>query len=147
MCFSLGLRSQEEISLESLEQKTVKADLIVIGRVIDAESRWNETKSNIYTYVSLSIEEEIKGHSTKEVITIKILGGAVGEIGTFIHEMASFRKGEKALVFLKRDLRSDYFVVLYGQYGKYEINQDDIVISGAVPLAEFLTEIRRYIPK
>ena len=147
ICFSLELKSQEEISVESLEQKTVKADLIVIGRVIDAKSSWDETKSNISTYVSLSIEEEIKGHSSKEDIVIRVPGGAVDEIGTRVPEMASFRKGERALVFLIRDLRSDYFFVLYGQYGKYEIDQDNMVTSDAVPLPEFLNEIRQFIPK
>ena len=144
MCFGLGSGSQEEISLQ---QKTVKADLIVIGRVIDAESSWDETKSNIYTYVSLSLEEVIKGCSSKKDITIKILGGAVGEIGAIVNEMPSFRKGERTLLFLERDLRSDNFFVVYGRYGKYEISQNNTVISKGVPLAEFLNEIRRYIPK
>lgn len=146
MCFSLGLRSQEEISVESLEQKTVKADLIVTGRVIDVKTRRNETRSNIYTYVSLSIQEAIKGHSSKKDIMIKVPGGVVGDIGTRVPEMAGFRKGERALVFLIRDLRSDYFFVLYGQYGKYEIDDDNMVMSEeVVPLAEFLNEIRQYI--
>ena len=146
MCFSLGLRSQEAIDVESLEQKTVKADLIVIGRVIDAKSSWNETRSQIYTYVSLSLEEIIKGCSLKKDITIRITGGAVGEIGAVVPEMASFRKGERALVFLERDLHSDHYLVLYGRYGKYEISHGNTV-SGAVPLPEFLDKIRQYIPK
>ena len=147
MCFSLGLRSQEEISLESLEQKTVKADLIVIGRVIDVKSRWDATKSKISTYVSLSLEEAIKGCSSKKDIMIRIPGGVIDKIGTFVPEMASFRKGERALVFLIRDLRSDNYFVLYGQYGKYEIDQYNVVTSEEVPLPEFLNEIRQFIPK
>jgi len=146
MCFSLGLRSQEAIDVESLEQKTVKADLIVIGRVIDAESKWDETRSNIYSYVSLSLEEVIKGCSLKKDITIRITGGAVGEIAAIVQEMPSFRKGERAIVFLERDLRSDNYLVLYGRYGKYEISHGNTV-SGGVPLPEFLDKIRQYIPK
>jgi hypothetical protein len=148
MCFSLGLRSQEAIDVESLEQKTVKADLIVIGRVIDVKTRWDETRSKIYTFVSLALEEAIKGHSSKKNIMIRVPGGEVDEIGTFVPEMASFRKGERALVFLIRDLRSDNFFVLYGQFGKYEIEQDNMVmLEEAVPLPEFLNKIRKYIPK
>ena len=152
MCLGPALRSQERISIESLEQnnleqKTLKADLIVIGRVINGESKWDEKKSNIYTYVSLSLEEVIKGGSPKKDITIKILGGTVGEITGIVNEMPSFRKGERALVFLERDLRSDNYLVLTGRYGKFEISQNDIVTSGGVPLAEFLDEIRQYIPK
>jgi hypothetical protein len=125
----------------------VKADLIVIGRAIDVKTRWDETRSMIYTYVSLSLEEAIKGCSSKKDIMIRVPGGVVDEIGTFVPEMASFRKGERALVFLIRDLRYDNCFVLYGQYGKYEIDQYNVVTSEEVPLPEFLNEIRRYMPK
>jgi hypothetical protein len=147
VCVSPALRPQEAIDVESLEQKTVKADLIVIGRVIDAESKWDETRSNIYSYVSLSLEEVIRGCSSTKDITIRITGGAAGEIAAIVQEMPSFRKGERALVFLERDPHSDNFLVVYGRYGKYEISQNNTVISRGVPLAEFLNKIRQYIPK
>jgi len=145
MSLSLGLRSQVEMSLE---RKTVRADLIVTGRVIELKTAWNEPKTRIYTFVSLSIEENIKGASPNKEITIRVPGGIIeGEIGTRVPGMPSFRKEERVLLFLIRDPRSDNFFVLNGVSGKYLIAEDDMVASEEMSLLAFLKEIKQLIPK
>lgn len=145
MSFSLGLGSQEEMSLE---RKTGESDLIIIGRVIEVKTAWDETKSLIYTFVSLSVEENIKGYSPNKDVTIKIPGGIIeGEMGAWVPGMPRFQKGERVLLFLLRDSCSDNFFVANGVHGKYLITEENTVASEEVPLPAFLKEIRRNILK
>ena len=146
LCYHLGFCLQEEITLQ---QKTAEADLIVVGTVNNVEARWNDptSKSQIYTYVSLSLKEDVKGSSPDKDITIRILGGEVDGIGARVEGMPVFLKGEKVLVFLIRDLHSDNFFVLGGTAGKYQIGPDNMVGSTGKTLPEFLNEVRLYIDK
>jgi hypothetical protein len=145
-CFCLGFSFQREVSLE---QKTAEADLIVVGKVEDVESRWDDpnSKSMIYTYVSLSVEEIVKGSSPGKDITIRFSGGVVDGIGAWTGGMPSFRKGDRVLLFLSRDLYSDNFFVLGGAIGKYQISPKNMVESTGKILPEFLEMVRRYIDK
>jgi hypothetical protein len=148
MILSVSLLAAVESQTDaSFKQKTAEADLIVVGRVTGEESKWSEPKKNIYTYAYISIEEYIKGFSLDKDITIRCLGGTVGDIVSAVPGMASFEKGERVVVFLIRDLRSDNFFVVRGMYGKYKIREDNTVASIEVSLPEFLDEIRRYIPE
>ncbi|HID11725.1 MAG TPA: hypothetical protein EYP17_10565 [Candidatus Latescibacteria bacterium] len=57
-----------------------EADIIVIGKTVDATSRWETERSGqvfLYTYVTFEVERYIKGKSAGDVIVIKHAGGAV----------------------------------------------------------------------
>jgi len=134
---------QEELTLQ---QKAIKADLILVGKVTDAETR-EEPKGMIYTYITVSIEENIKGNPGKDKIIIRVTGGEVDGIAAIWEGMPSFSKGERVLVFLLQDLRfsPDCFFLVRGNQGKYSIAPNNIVLSIGKPLPEFVDEIRRYI--
>lgn len=142
MSLGLGLSSQEVISLE---QKTAKADLIVVGKVTDVQSRWDEPKTIIHTFVSVSIEEIVKGQSPNDKITITLPGGRVGDIADLMPGMPSFQNGERVLVFLIHDRYSDDLYLVHGAYGKHKIMPDNKIESTSKTLPEFLNEIRRFI--
>ena len=141
----LEIGFQEKITLQ---KKTEEADLIVVGRVKNTETRWDDLtlKSMINGYVTLSIEEEIKGSSTEKDITIEVPGGMVDGVGVVIMApMAHFLKGERVLVFLLRDLHSSNFFVLGGIIGKYTIEPNNGMAFSGKSLSEFIAEIREYI--
>jgi hypothetical protein len=144
MCPGLGLSFQHEITLRQI---TDEADLIVVGRVTDVEARWNDPalKTMIYTYTTLSVEEEIKGSSPEKEITIKVPGGVVDGIAGIMHGLAHFHTGERVVVFLLRDLHSSLFFVVEGAAGKYSIGIDNKVEFIGKSLSVFLDEIRQYI--
>lgn len=147
ICSRLGFCLQEELSLQ---QKTARAELIVVGTVNNVEARWDNptSKSMINSYVSLSIEELIKGSPPDKDITITVAGGTVDGISAVIEGMPGFFKGEKVLVFLIRDNYSDNFVVLNCRAGKFSIRRvDNMVGSTGKTLPEFLDEVRLYITK
>ena len=144
LCAGLGLGFQEA---RSLQQKTEEADLIVVGRVTKVEARWNDPalKSMIYTYTTLSVEEEVKGSSLEKEITIRIPGGVVDGIMGIMDGMAHFHTEERVVVFLLHDFHSSNFFVLGGVIGKYTIEPNNGMAFSGKSLSEFIAEIRQYI--
>lgn len=118
-----------------LEELNSGADLVAIGKVVEKECRWGEEPRLIYTYVTLSVDEYIKGEGEKEII-VRHLGGEVGRQGLIAGDMPSFLEGEEVLVFLGKakdnlatlDMRANgrgiYRVCGFAQ-GKYEIFEDE----------------------
>src|SRR5262245_26488155 len=103
----LSLTSAQATMMEQLDTKrlTKASSAIHLGKVISREPVWEDSECNvIYTKVKLSVERTIKGSPDKEVI-IRIPGGQVKEKdrGMVAHGMASFKDGERTLVFLSRD--------------------------------------------
>ncbi len=93
-CFSLMLKL-------SLEELTSNADLIAAGKVVEKECMWGERGKWIYTYVTLAVDEYIKGEGEEQVI-VKHLGGEVGKRGLIVGNMPSFGKDEEVLIFLRK---------------------------------------------
>lgn len=144
ICLGSGLSSQQEISLA---QKTARADLILVGKVTDVQARWDEQETMIYAFISVSIEETVKGQSPNKEITVRVPGGTVGDETVTVFEMPSFNKEERVLLFLIRDIYSDNFFVVHGKLGKYRITLDNKIPSMSKTLPEALSEIRQFISK
>jgi len=76
---SLNLGSQ--LREMTLEEMVSRSDMIVTGEVQDIDVRWNDKRSHIWTYMTVSIEECIKGSNIDGNITVIIPGGAIEEEG------------------------------------------------------------------
>jgi hypothetical protein len=77
------------------------SDRIVVADVRTVQSAWDGSHRSIHTTVEVSVRESWKGTSASdEAITIRQLGGTVGEIEMTVHGMPSFSVGERALLFL-----------------------------------------------
>ena len=83
-----------------LSELAGNAEVIVTGKVVEKECMWNEKKTIIYTYVTISVDEYVKGEGEKEVV-VRHLGGEVGRKGLIVGNMPRFREGEEVLVFLR----------------------------------------------
>ena len=77
------------------------ADVIALGRVVSVEGALT-AKGRVFTYVTLTLEEALKGHAPSGSITLKQLGGQVGDLDAFIHGSPRFELGERVLVYLTR---------------------------------------------
>ncbi len=110
-----------EISVANL---TRESDLIVIGNITEVESRWNQGRTMIYTYSTLSVEKYIKGGEGKETLTIVTEGGTVGESGVWVEDVSVFTKNETVLVFLKK-AGHEFSVVGWAQ-GKYIVEKGEV---------------------
>ena len=157
------------VKLMNLRQLTAHADLIFQGRVMAVDARWDEGRTTIWTYVTFSVNEVIKGNFTEQEITLRLPGGAIEaeDIRLKVDGVPQFREGEENLIFCNNDPENGHPIVGWHQ-GRFSIGYDKNLgqkvirdkraaqmmtikrsaasaeeTTSAVPLKEFLTEIVR----
>jgi hypothetical protein len=85
-----------------LEALTRIADRVVVGEVLSVKSDWERHRRRIYTEIEIQVAEIWKGEvSSSRRIVIAQPGGRVGDIEMKVHGMASFRPGDRAVLFLE----------------------------------------------
>lgn len=109
----------------SIEDLTRKADMIVLGTVLQQESAWDAQHTVISTIVTLAVELTLAGPPV-EVVPLQVTGGSVGKIGMRTSIDAVFRDGERVLVFLNTRAVPNTLVGM--QQGKFTV-QDNMVIG------------------
>lgn len=83
------------------QQLTDFSDVILTGQVLEVRSGWDPNVDTIYTYVTVHVDEVLKGAIGSNRITIKQLGGVVDELGLAIADQPTFAAGEEVLLFLE----------------------------------------------
>ncbi|HSM62949.1 MAG TPA: hypothetical protein VK833_03320 [Gillisia sp.] len=125
------------------------ADMIVTGKVIRQVSSWNEDNSRIYSLATVQVADYIKGFSAEETVTIKYLGGEVGEVGEMYSHMPRFEDNEEVLVFLEKDDKGSDYKVFNGDNGKINLVNDsqtgELVTSSNVQVSSLKAQIKSYI--
>src|ERR1700741_320694 len=100
----------------------VHADAVVLGQVTDIESH-DDQRGKLSTYITIAIDEALKGDLTQATVTIRELGGQVGGRMGWVFANAEFTVGERVLLFL--DQRADGTLRLMHFYlGKLSIVTD-----------------------
>ena len=128
-----SLASMRKIELPEL---TLRSEVIVSGNVTNIESRLAD---GIFTYVTISVEQIIKGSILSSHILLRLPGGEVGEITLTASDVPKFTVGESIIVFLKAD---GAYYNLWGLYqGKYTV-QENTVLENNQPLDVFIQEIK-----
>src|SRR6185503_1527019 len=93
----------------------------VMARVDDAYSSWDAAHKEIYTFFTLRVIQPVKGNKGETTITLRQIGGTVGNIASIVPGMPSFKKGEEVVVFLTQKDGAGYPWVMGLQQGKYSI--------------------------
>ena len=137
---------------KNIEQLTQEADLILTGRVKSIESRWNEERTLIYTYVTISVKQYAKAISSQEQvreIVVRVRGGEVGDIGLRVSDTPQFREGEEVFLFLRMENMLLFSVAGLFQ-GKYTI-EDGIarnqMLGKEIPLDNFISQVKGILEK
>ena len=137
---------------KSIEELTSQADSILIGKVKKIESQWNEEKTLIYTYVTISVKQHTKtlsGVGEVQEIIVKVPGGEVGNIGLKVSDTPQFREGEEVFLFLRRE-KLPLFSVTGLFQGKYTIEENRVknrILGLEVPLDSFISQIKGILEK
>jgi hypothetical protein len=109
----------------SLEQVVQRADVIVQGQVQSVRSEWDAERRLVFTYVSIRVDESLKGERRQSVL-IRQIGGTAGTIQMSVDGAPQFKSGQRTLVFLKRQDATTFQVVGMNQ-GLYRIVEDSAV--------------------
>jgi hypothetical protein len=99
------------------------ANLVAEGRVASVDVRWDDARTCINTYVTLTVDRVLKGTASGSVV-IKVPGGRVGDEEVRVEGTAKFERDEQVVVFLWRDVAGDWIVLGEAQ-GKFRVWQDE----------------------
>lgn len=123
----------------NIEDLVEQADYVLLGEVIDIESRWDNESRTIYTYVKVIVEKMIKGNKNLNEIVVKVPGGRVGDEAMLVSESPAFKLGERTILLLDIDTSGEY-QVLGGIQGKYTVIKDR-VFERDILLNDFMDEL------
>jgi len=102
----------------------IGARVIVRGRILSIESRFDEQQGRIFTYIKLKVQEVLKGQITERKIVIKELGGQVGDRLSVVYGNPEFALREQVLMYL--DTWKDGSLRTYQMFlGKFSIVKDE----------------------
>jgi hypothetical protein len=111
----------------SFDKIVTQSDIIFSGKVINIESHVveNDRAKIPYTFVTVSVQDKIKGDIRGDVYTIKLLGGKIQGTGYELRvgDMPTFKQGQEVFLFLKKGENSHSPVVGFSQ-GKFTIKTD-----------------------
>jgi hypothetical protein len=120
-----SLASATTVQKFTMQELSKKSDAIVMAKVEDQSSRQDASNKEIYTYITLSVLESVKGAKGEKTMTIRQLGGSVGNLISVVPGMPNFKNGEEVVLFLSAKDREGYPWVMGLQQGKYSIVTDD----------------------
>jgi hypothetical protein len=116
----LALSAFAQVQSVTMAELTGEAELVAIARVQDMRCEWNDDKSRIFTRVTLSVDECLKGDQAMKSVEILNPGGEVDGVGELYSHTAKFAPEEEVLIFIKKD-KSDNLRVCRGINGKIPI--------------------------
>jgi len=129
----------------SIEQMSRTAPLIVRVRCIGNSTGWDA--GEIWTFTNFEVEETWRGKAP-ETITVRLLGGRMGNLTSSISGVPRFRPGEEVILFLEPTSRGDFSVMSWAQ-GTLRIHLDirtgrENVTQDTASSATFDPATRRY---
>jgi hypothetical protein len=104
----------------SLDKMAAAAPVIVRARCTGNSAARDE--GEIWTITSFDVEERWRG-SPPAQITVRLLGGSLGDITSHVSGVPRFSPGEDVVLFLQPTIRGDFSVVSWEQ-GTFRIHRD-----------------------
>jgi len=110
-----------------LDQMVAGSESVIKGKVVEVRYEREGQNGRIYTFTTVLVNENYKGKSLRQ-ITIRQLGGTIGETTMYIPGTSKFETGDEVVLFLVTDKRKKsnagvYFIKGMTQ-GSYKITVD-----------------------
>jgi len=101
----------------------IGARAIVTGRVLSVSTRYDDKRDMVFTYVTLQVQETLKGKIASQQIVLKEPGGISGNHGTQFPGVPEFVPNEQVMVYLDTWLDGSLRVHQYF-LGKFSLVED-----------------------
>ncbi len=88
------------VTVPSDDEMVIGARAIVQGRVLAINTRYDEGRALVFSYITLQVIEVFKGAIDSPQIVIKQAGGIAGVHGTKLHGSPEFVMNERVILFL-----------------------------------------------
>lgn len=115
----------------SQEELVAAADAVVVGRVLEVHSFWNDEGTAILTEAAIRVDETVRGESPT-VVLVRTFGGEVGGLRIEAHGFPTFQPGQRLLLYLRGAGGRGAEVVGY-RLGEYKIVSRSDGVDVAVP--------------
>jgi len=115
-----GAATATTLARMSVAQMSHAAHAIVRARCVANSAGWDADE--IWTFTSFEVQEVWQG-SAPARITVRLLGGRVGNLTSSVAGVLRFRSGEEIVLFLERTPRGDFSVVSWEQ-GTFRIRRE-----------------------
>ena len=93
--------SASSVLAVSVEQLSKESQLVFEGEVIGMTSDFNGNQTGIHTYVTFRVVDVVKGTYNQPEITLRFLGGTVGEISLDVSDSTLPGFGETGIYFVE----------------------------------------------
>jgi hypothetical protein len=125
-----------------LAERARGAERIVVGRVASVSPVWQVNEFGdrlIVSVVRLTVNETLKGQP-QATIDVEVEGGTIGELTLHVSDQASLTPGERAVFYLKRNVRGRLVPHLRGQ-GLLKLDRSDRVAGSSLTLETIRREV------
>jgi hypothetical protein len=99
------------------------ATAILVGQVKGIESYWDAGAKQVFTHITVTPQEVLKGDIGDGDLTLKQLGGTVGQLRSWLEGSPEFIVGEKVLLFIDTN-QDGSACVAYLYQGKFSLFTD-----------------------
>ncbi|HXU39168.1 MAG TPA: putative Ig domain-containing protein [Blastocatellia bacterium] len=99
LCLAASVRASTFV-MPTDDEMVIRARAIVRGKVLAIESGLDDKRDAIYTYITLKVQEVLKGQLTQHKIVIKQPGGEYGSRGSVVFGSPAFSTGENVILYL-----------------------------------------------
>lgn len=93
-----GMLEASTVRFLPLDQMAVRAGQILTGEVVGIASQVDARRTGIFTFVTIEVDEYLKG-GRREVVTLRFLGGEAEGYRLTVPGSPAFHLGEEVLVF------------------------------------------------
>ncbi len=140
-----GAAAGTTLARMTVAQMSQTAQVIARARCLGSATGWDA--GEIWTLTSFEVEEAWRG-SPPARITVRLLGGRVGNLTSSVSGVPRFRAGEEVILFLERTPRGDFTVVSWEQ-GTFRIRREvatgqESVTQDTASFATFDPATRRF---
>ena len=101
LCVCAAVSASPSVLSVSLEQLSTASQLIFEGEVVGKTSEFNANQTSIHTYVTFRMVDVVKGTYNQPEITLRFLGGTVGEISLNVSDSTLPELGEAGIYFVE----------------------------------------------
>jgi len=107
----------------TFDELVTLSELVLIGTVTRVESAWDAARERIYTHVTFSELQGLKGEFPNDTYVLRISGGIVGKVAEFYPGMLRFDQGKRYIIFVRGNF-SDIFPVIGLHQGVFQVEWD-----------------------
>ena len=120
----------------SVEEMTTKSTHVLRGNATETWTAWNPQHTLIYTYTKFEVTKSLKGQ-VQQTVTVKQMGGRVGNTVQKVAGVRHFRPGEQDVLFLQPSKDHDgTFIVTGLMQGNFLVRRSasgQMLVSNGVP--------------